>query len=85
MTRHNGQYAGLVWCQAGRAPDRSPKLVRLVAAGRALLLALLIAYLGMTLVSAFRTKVVSLRHNLELAHAAESVGPSLPVTGQNFG
>jgi len=73
------------WCQAGRNPERSPNFVMLLAAGRALLLALLIGWLGWTLVSALRTKAAQWTRTLDTAQVLETRSSASPMTERNIG
>lgn len=73
------------WCQAGRNPERSPKLVMLLVAGRALLLALLIGWMGWALVSALRTGTAQWIRTLDTAQVLETRNSASPMTERNIG
>lgn len=84
MTRQSMTNAAS-WCQAGRNPERSPNLVMWLAAGRALLLALLIGWMGWTLVSVLRTSAAQWRRTLDTAQVLDTRSSASPMTERNIG
>ena len=67
MTRQSVMVAESLWCQAGRTPVRPPNYSKWMAVGRAVLLSLLVGYLGWTLASALRTSVNHWTRTLQTA------------------
>ena len=80
MTRQSVMVAESLWCQAGRTPVRPPNYLKWVAVGRAVLLSLLVGYLGWTLVTALRTSVNHWNRTLQTARIeGSSCGHDTPM------
>ena len=79
MTRQSCLAAESMWCQAGRTSVRPPNYSRWIAIGRALLVALLVGYLGWTLVSALRTSVNQWTRSLQTARIEASCDHASPM------
>src|SRR5262249_3437984 len=79
MTRQSLLLAESLWCQAGRTPVRPPNYSKRGAMGRAVLLSLLVGYLGWTLVSALKTSVNHWTRSLQTARIEASCGHDSPM------
>lgn len=85
MTQRSETFATSVWCQAGRRSHRSPNFHWWQAAWRTFLVALVVAWLGLTLVSAFRSGIADVRKSLGSAQVVPTPGVACPMTAPNFG
>ena len=79
MTRQSMSYAVPMWCQAGRTPVQPPNYSKWLAVGRAVILSLLVGYLGWTLASALRTSVSHWTRPLQTAQTGASCGHDSPM------
>jgi hypothetical protein len=79
MTRQSMMLAESMWCQAGRNPVRPPNYLKWIAVGRAVLLSLLVGYLGWTLASALKTSVNHWTRTLQTAQIEASCGHESPM------
>jgi hypothetical protein len=79
MTRQSMMLAASLSCQAGRTPVRPPNYLKWMAVGRAVLLSLLVGYLGWTLVSALRTSVHHWTRTLQTARIEASCDHESPM------